>query len=206
MEKDGVTDLKLRNRNLIFSIAKTKECLGEVYKVINKVYRQEGFILEDEEDMFPDKYYEFSTIFYAMNKNSGRIVAGLRSVNDVIGLPLEEVFDISNIKSEIISRGGRYVEGGTRVADPRPNPNASFGMMAIWHQYLVKENISDSLVSIRPFDRKFFEKLGFRVIGEKKFYEKVHRDAYLMHAETEKWLQPYRDAFLQADDNIILDI
>lgn len=198
-----MTYLKLRTNNLIFGVARTKERVEEVYKVVNKVYRQVGYIQEHEKDMYPDKYSEFSTVFYAMNKEDGRVVGSLRFVNNDIGLPLEDVFDISNIKLDILSRGGKYVEVGTRVTDPRPHPNASFGMMALWYQYLVKENISDSLISIHVSDRKIYERVGFKVI-EKKFYEKVHSHSYFMHAETEKWLSSYKEAF-QECDNIILD-
>lgn len=76
--------------------------------------------------------------------------------------------------------------------------------MALWYQYLVKENISDSLISIHVSDRKIYERVGFKVI-EKKFYEKVHSYSFFMHAETEKWLSPYKEAF-QECDNIILNL
>ncbi len=204
MQKKPITNLRLRTKNLEFGIARTKERVEEVYNVVNKVYRQVGYIREHEKDMYPDKYSEYSTVFYAMNKENGRVVGSLRFVNNDIGLPLEDVFDISNIKSDIVSRGGKYVEVGTRVTDPRPHPNASFGMMALWYQYLVKENISDSLISIHVSDRKIYERAGFKVI-EKKFYKKVHSYSYFMHADTKKWLNPYKEAFLQTSDNIILD-
>jgi len=192
---------KLRPRNLIFKIAKTNERIEEFHKIINNIYKEEGYI---QEDMFPDRYSEFSTIFYAMNTKTGSIVGGLRSVKDVIGLPLDEVFDASNIKSEIMSRGGRYIECGARFAKPKNSPNASFGLVAMVYQYLVRENISDTLIAIHEIDRHFYENLGFRAI-ERKYYKKVHRYAYLMHAETEKWCQPYRDALLQSRGNIIFD-
>ncbi len=192
---------KLRPKNLIFKIAKTRDKIGEFHKIINNIYREEGYI---QEDMFPDRYSEFSTIFYAMNKETGKIVGGLRSVEDVIGLPLDEVFDVSNIKSEIMLRGGTYVECGARFTRPKNSPNASFGLIAMVYQYLVRENISDTLIAIHEIDRNFYENLGFRTV-EREYYKKVHRYAYLMHAETEKWCQTYRDALLQSRDNIIFD-
>ena len=192
---------KLRPRNLIFKIAKSTDRIGMFNNLINNIYREEGYI---QKDMFPDRYSEFSTIFYAMKKETGKIVAGLRSVKDVIGLPLDEVFDVSNLKSEIMSRGGTYVECGARFTKPKNSPNASFGLVAMVYQYLVREKISDTLIAIHEVDKPFYENLGFRAI-ERKYYKKVHRYAFLMHAETEKWCQSYKDCLLQSRDNIIFD-
>lgn len=206
MRNNGILDLRLRSKNLFFSIAKTEECIEEVHRLINKVYRNVGYILEDEKDMFPDKYSKYSTVFYAMNKETRQIEAGLRSVDDIIGLPLEEVFDISSEKEKIKSRGGKYVECGMRVTYPRPNPNASFGAIALLYKYLVKENITDAFIAMQESDKMFYQRLGFKVMGETKVFEKVHRVAYFMHAVTKEWREPYKSAFLQECDNIILNL
>ncbi len=143
-------------------------------------------------------------------RNNGILDLRIRSRNLSFGIAktdeIEEVFDISSEKEKIISRGGRYEEGGTRVTNPKPNPNASFGAMSIWYQYLVKENISDTFIAIQESDKKFYQRLGFKVLGEAKVYEKVHRVSYLMHAVTKEWREPYKSAFLQECDNIILNL
>ncbi len=206
MSSNGILDLRVRSRNLSFGIAKTEECVKEVHDLINKVYRNVGYILEHEEDMFPDDYSEHSTVFYARNKESRQIEAGLRSVDGDKGLLLEEVFDISGYKEEIKSRGGKYVECGMRVTYPRPNPNASFGAIALFYKYLVKNEITDTFIAVQRSDRIFYQRLGFKVLGETRVYEKVHRVSYLMHAVTEEWREPYKSAFLQECDNIKLDL
>ena len=96
-----------RPGNIVFRVARTDKELNDTHAITNKIYRDVGYILENEPDVFPDKYSEFSTIFYAAR--NGRVVGGIRAVNDVIGLPMDNIFDISEVKEDIKLNGGRYV-------------------------------------------------------------------------------------------------
>jgi hypothetical protein len=189
--------------SLEFRIAKSEEELEKVYRLRYESYVQENYFKPTD---FPDmqekdRFDSVAINFYAYNKSICKMVGAIRLIPYTrLGLPLEEIYDISSFTSN----GKRIAEVSRRIT-LEGHVKANFGLVQTVFQYSSKHQISDFLFIVNPKDIPQYEKLGARMFDDIRFYEKVSNWAVPFHLDISKCKPPYDSLIYGQNPAIIID-
>ena len=168
-----------KNNGIDFRIAETQEEKEEAFKLRFEVYCKEKKYLKSEnypDGLEQDNFDKIADHFIALNK-LGKVVGTLRLVpreNDLFkekSIPLEHYTDFSrHVNTDsIVSELSRF----TIDKDYRTNYLLNFGLIKNATLFGLAEGITHFAISVSVNSKNYFEKFGFKQIGEPYMYEKL---------------------------------
>ena len=165
LKKKFIKTLKLKGiayalkiSRLLFKKAQTTEELNLVYKTRYEIYKNEGYIKENKEKLFKDKYDPYSVNFIIFK--NGKPLGTARLVFDSkIGFPTENLFnfkkpEINRKRTAEVSRLAikKEFRGGDRLI--------TMGLMKMIYDYTKKNNIEHLYVNMPERLREYFSRFG----------------------------------------------
>ncbi len=182
-------------------MAKTEEELERIFRLRYQVYHRVGFTPENPQGILKDNYDQFSTNFYALRTQTHEVVGAVRLVHQSeIGLPCEELFDLSFLKE----KGGGVGEGSMRVTLPNHSQSNYLLIHAVLY-YMDLLGLTYLVAMVDPEHLDFYYKLGMHQYGEIKYYEKVDMPAAFVFVDLKDLAEPHKTRFSLLPSKIVLE-
>lgn len=186
-------------------IAETDEELDKVFQIRYKVYTEVNYMDKEE---FPDQkesdeFDKISTNFLVWYPKTGQVVGAIRAIPDSnIGYPMENIFNLSDLRKDLRENSRNAVEVSRRVTWPLNNGRVNVALLSVLFQYCKKNSITDWIAAIDEPALDYYKKLGMNIIGDKVYYGLVNRVAYPVQIEIDNFSDPYISWFSKKNPNI----
>ena len=173
---------------LEIKIAGNDRELGGAYRLLHDVYVESGFMYPHPSGMRISNYNFLSTTVTFLAKVYEKIVGTVTLIEDSeLGLPVEEVYpkEINSLRKssfKLAEVSGLAIEKHYRFKNICLHLNYNLAIHAIL------TGITDLVIAVNPRHLTFYhDLLLFRVIGPKRFYDRVNgAPAIAMHLNLER--------------------
>ena len=154
--------------------------LEQAFRLRYKIYLQEGFLKENNDEIDRDEYDEKAEHFIALD--SGKVVGYLRLIEEK--LPLDAIYEKE--KNEVIRKYGfkksaelsrLVIQKEYRIEKTKINDFSftSFILFKKLYEYIFANNFDLVLAVVNPKHRKRYEEFYFfKAFGEQKAYSSVN--------------------------------
>ena len=186
--------------NLSFKLADTEAELEQAFRILHDNYVQQGFMSPRTCGLRVTPHFVLPTTVTLVGKDQDKVIGTLSIIRDsVLGLPLEKVFDISEIKAKsqryaeisalAITRGYRRSHGG----------QVFFPLLKLMYEFCIHSlDVQDLLIVIEPKTEDFYRALlHFERLPNTGIVDYMGAPAIVMHLDLvearAKFQQTYKD-------------
>ncbi len=158
--------------------ARTENERRKALNLTSKIYREEGYLSGTEENSDFEKYIlEPSTKVFIASKNN-KVFGTVSIVTDSekLGLPMDSLY--KKEVDEIRKLGGKIAEV-TQLAleketDDKTKSLSTLSLFKLVIQYAKYKSIDYLCIAINPKHDTFYKRVGFKELGELKYYPSVN--------------------------------